>query len=749
MSEDAVVDVPTGEEPTQDTKTMKTKVFFRCDASINAPNYMDVFMEAGGQINAMAARWQSDFSLSGSKLSSPLRFEKRKTSALSIEIPEGNYEFDGKRGIKLPSNLRLNAMSQRMCAAINGTLATSLSAESSDFLYHILNGGSHYQMGMVYKTFVAHASSLAVSNARIVSVGEDGKEIQYKPKFKKMEEQPQKILEAAAAISEEYVKSGYGVRQAVIYEPSPMLHKTVFSEVVGINGRGYSLLHTIMDREGFMSLETLNSLYEAAIACDCCQDKADIEAFRSATDRPGLTAAMEARTVASATSLIVNVLMSYRADGRNIVTPQGASFAAVENWNNSVPRSCIETNDCDGLALLAIAMIRSTLKLTSEQLDDPKYEYLRSVRNVIFPHYQLALSVIGATAAEANSADSGHKSIAGHAITVLIPTMSFLRSLSKTVDKQIGQGGPIQYPADQHDNITKARFDALYPSEVVNQLPTNEKSLLSNWETAQHELTQLQALAIEGTTPASPILYTKNPDRRAQATKEAEKDKRVFSMAAPNVFRSIKVLHVGGSASGSTHVFYSDLVELTFAPDSPLYTNSVLRNKNAAASQYVLTTHLEDDFIGKAGCTPRHLVMEEYGAFPLVNLNAPVAHVIDVASSLSKMDIVPPRESKPLQLDAYQSKTLAESMEHIKELESVLSERTASNPVRDNHHCVAYVCAFNTLVHNPTGVKQFVDTMKRVAVSGVVDKRVIPGLAHDSDHNEVGMFLHLDVYCAL
>ena len=64
------------------------------------------------------------------------------------------------------------------------------------------------------------------------------------------------------------------------------------------------------------------------------------------------------------------------------------------------------------------------------------------------------------------------------------------------------------------------------------------------------------------------------------------------------------------------------------------------------------------------------------------------------------------------------------------------------HPPREAH-------AFNTLVHNPEGVGQFVETMRRVAVSGVVDKRIIPGLAHDADHNEVGLFLHLDVYCAL
>lgn len=737
------------EVPPADVPDVKRKLFFRCDASIKSPEYTGVFMETGGQINAMAARWQSDFSVSGSETSTVVKFVDKKTSNISIEISEGNYEFLGARSVKLDSDIRLNAMTQRMCAAINGTLATSLSAESSDFLYHILRGGTHYQMGMTYKTFVAHASSLAVSNARVVSVDDDGTEYQYRPRFKKMDKQKQKILEGGAAIAEEYVKAGYGIRQAVVYPPSPMLHKTVFSEIVGINGRGYSLLHSIMDRKAFVSTETLNSLYEAAIACDCCQLKSEVEAFRSATYRPGLNAAMHARTVANATSLIVNVLMSYRADGRNILTPKGADFAAVENWNCSVPRSGIETNDCDGLALLAVSLIRSAVNITTEQENDPKYEYLRSVKNVVHPHYQLALSVIGATAAEANSAKSDHSSVAGHAITVLIPTMSFLRSLSKTIDKQLGQDGPLQFPENLKAIITEARFDALFPSIVTDTLPANEQAMLSTWESAKHEFTQLQSLAIEGTTPSSSIMYLTNPERRAQATKQAEKDKLVFSMAAPNVFRSIKILHVGGSANGSTHVFYRDLVELTFAPDSPLYTDAILRSQNAAASQYVLTADLKGDHIQTAGCTPRHMVMEEYGSFALVKLNTQVTDIIDESAAFAKMDIIPPREPGPLQLTRYQSNTLAKSMEHIKELEEFLAQRTAENDIGANHHCAAYVCAFNTLVHNPRGVKQFVDAMKRVALSGVVDKRIIPGLAHDVDHNEVGMFLHLDIYCAL
>ena len=729
------------------TEGEKPALFLKFDASLVAPNYMGIFMETGGSIDAMAARWQTDLSLSGSDVATAITFHDQHTTEVSLELSSKQYDVIGKHEVCLPSEMRLNGMTQRMCAAINGTIVHSLSGETSEFLFNIFQSGTHYQMGMTYKTFLSHASTLAVSNVRLVAVDEEGNEVRYKPHFEQMPDNRKQILEGAAKLTEQYVKAGFSTRQQVVYPASPMLHKTVFSEIVGVDGRGYNLLHAIMDRDAYVSLETLNALYEAAIACECCQDKNEIQTFLSATNAPGLQAAMEARTVASATSLIVNVLMSYRADGRNVVSSKGAAFESVENWNASVPRSCLEANDCDGLALLAVSLIRTALKLTPDQLNDPKYMYLRSVRNAVFPHYQLGLSVIGASAAEANSADANHSKVAGHAITVLIPSLSLLRAMAKVVAKQVGKDGPVMFPEVLIGEVNKARFNALYPAATLDLLPQNEKDLLKNWNTAQHEFTQLASFAIEGTTPASPVLYISNPERRTQSEKNANLDKQVFSKSAPNVFRSIKVLHVGGSANGSTHVFYSDLVELTLPPDSPLWTDQTLRSMTAAATQYLLTTDLEAADMTKCGCTPRQLVMEEYGAFPIVRVNEQLGYVLDTATSVAKLDVVPPRPREPLQLSEYQSKTLAESMQYVAELEDMLAKRTQANEVMEHHHCVAYVCAMNTLVHNPTGVKQFVETLKRVAVSGVVDKRVIPGLARDTDGNEVGLFLHLDVYC--
>lgn len=742
-----------GEKMLEPASVSKKKLFFKFDASLKAPDYMEIFMQNGGQIDSMAARWQTDFAVSGCKTSTFVEFKRDHTTLVAIELPDNVIgTVDGDGSVSLPATMRLNVMTQRMCASINGTLVTSLSGESTAFLDHVLRGRPHFQMGMVYKTYMAHSASLAISNARIVSE-EEGIEVRHKPKFSKMGDREKTTLSNAGDISEEYAKVASNIRQVVKYDASPMLHKAVYTESVGINARGYNLLHAIMDREANLSLGTLNSLYEAAIACDLCQDREDIKIFENKTSLPGLDAAEQARAVCSATSLIVNVLMSYRADGRNVVTPTGAQFSSVENWNPSVPRCYgLESNDCDGLALLAIELIRSATNLTPEQIDNTEYTYLRSVRNVVFPHYQVSLSVIGATAAEANSAKADHSAIAGHAIAVMIPTMSLLKSLEKTGQKKIGKDGPLMYAADKHERVTNLRFAALYSPDYVRSLPMSEQEPLASWPTAKHEskFTSLKPFAIEGTTPTSPLLYMEDLKARELAHKQAESDKVVFSKAAPNVFRSRKILHVGGSRNDSTHSFYSDLVELTFAPDNPLYSSPSLRAESVAASQYVLTYDIDGDEIQHAGCSPRQLVMEKYGAFPLVQLNSQSAAIIEFASNFAKLDVMPPRVKEPLQLSDYQSQTLEESMKHISGLETAFKEKTAKDTIpTTSSHCVAYVVAFNTLVHNPNGVKQFVETMYRCAVDGIVDKRIIPGLALDNKGEDVGIFLHLDMYIPL
>lgn len=349
------------------------KVYLRFDVTQNAPDYTQIFKSTGGQLNAMAVAFETDASVSGCRVSSKITFSPQGRASVSIELAE--FEFLEERTpedeprVALPNRARLMMSSQRVVTAINGTLATSLACEGSIHLHSLLSSPDNTQMGLVYKTFLAHAESHGFSRARVVSVdtdaeaaGREGAETMFVPVFQKPADDVSKMLEAAEQLVERYAKAGFDARQAVVYGPSPMLHKTVFSEIVGVNGKGYCLLHDIMLRESNMTPATLDELYRVAIAVDCCQDKADVSAFLLHANKPGIAAAAQARTVAFATSLIVNVLMSYRADGRNVVTPAGCDFASVENWDRANNRTCLQSNDCDGLALAAVELVRSAIK---------------------------------------------------------------------------------------------------------------------------------------------------------------------------------------------------------------------------------------------------------------------------------------------------------------------------------------------------------------------------------------------------
>lgn len=721
------------------------KLYLKFDASQSEPEFRRVFMENGGQINAAATRWETDFSLTGSNVSTAYSLERHRLTEVTLEIPSENVQLSEpseaqEACVCIPSETRLNISTTRVGAAINGTLVTTISGQGSDHLFNVVRPVKHYQIGLVYASWMAHAASVGISNARYVVVDDTGNEQVYSVEYQKRSTALAKELELAAKLVNAYVNSGWNFRQAVRYSPSPALTKTVFKEPVGVNGSGYSLVHDIVERGVPMSLKALNSLYAAAVSVDVCQDKNDVSAFLKDTKSPGLKAAACARVVASATSLIVNYLVAYRADGRNVLTAMGADFSSAESWLRQVSRTPTDANDCDGSALLAVGMLRAVVAITKEQEADPKYPYLRAVKNVVHPYYHVGISVLGASAAEATSAKSDHSTVAGHAIAVMVPAVGFLKSLSKAMKMTLGPTDQKVAVEEMIPAIEESRFAAMFPKRFRERLPKEEQEMLSSWPVAKNSFDEVAFLAIEGTTPASPVMYQPDTSLRSQAEEDAKKDEIALSKSSPNVARSIKVLHVGGSASGSTHRFYRDLVEITFARSFPLYQDQTLRALNVAASQYILGRTQNANAFSEAGATPKDLALGEYVSVPLVSMNQQAGKTLDVASLVAEKDVIPARPAGPTKLTAFQSSSLRKSMNIIKDLSTSLGQDTIGG------HCVAYEFAFSTLVHNPSGVEHFAKAISSVATSGVVDVMMVEDLATFDDGTEAGYFVSVNAY---
>lgn len=724
----------------------KGRVYLKFTASQNEPDFMGIFMEGGGQINAAATRWHTDFAMTGSSETTVTELDRNDLKEVTIEIPWDEWrtqEVFGVEAVALSAATRVNVSTSRIGAAINGTLVSSVSGQGSEYLKKVLKHSGHAQMGLVYSSWLAHAASVGISDTRIVRIMPDGREQEQNVLFEGRAPEDMLKLSSAAKIVNMYVQTGWAFRQHLVYPPSPMLTKTVFKETVGCDSQGYSLVHDIVERGAPMGLKTLDSLFEAGIKTDCCHDTKDYVAFMSATATPGVVAAREARTVASAASLVVNFLVAYRADGRNFVSATGADFAPAESWLRQVTRTPIEANDCDGSALLGVGLIRTAISLSPE--DAAKYIHLAAVKNAVSTYYSIGVSVVGASAAEATSANGDHSTVAGHAIAVLMPNIAILRGLEKAASMKLGKTDQFVCDESKRGRVAKARFNALFPKEVREGLASPaERGNLKDWETARGSfLDEFVFYAIEGTTPSSPVMYQTNSVTRRNAEKDAKKDDIALAKASPNVFRSVKVLHVGGSTSGSTHRFYRDLVEITFPRTHPLYQDRELRELKSAATQYVLSRPQPGEAIQTVGATPKDLVEENFLVTPLVSLDDQMADILDYASDVAAKDVIPPRPTGPMKLNDFQTNSLKQSMETIYDLRKQINK---GGEGIEGSHCVQYITAFSTLVHNPKGVEHFCKTIKGLATDGCVDCVPIKGLAVSDDGEEVGEFISINAY---
>jgi hypothetical protein len=755
---------------------MAKKVSLCFVASQNEPDLTTIFLTAGGQINAAAARWDTDFAVTGSTESSVSNLNSHNLREVRVAISDKHISFETKTGkngddvdtVIMDASMRLNVSTSRIGTAINGTLVSTVAGQGSEYISQILKPGkSHSQIGLVYSSWAAHAASVGISNARIVSTQENGTDVECDVLFRTPSVALKSKLSEAAKIVNTYVQIAWSFREQLVYEASPTLTKTVFKEVVGVDAQGYSLVHDIVQRGAPMSLETLDSMFEACIRQQLDHNPERYAEFMQTTERAGFLAAAGAKNVASATSLLVTYLVSYRVDGRNLVSAMGSSFAPAESWLRQTARDHIEANDCDGSALLAVGVLTAASGITETQ--EKEYKHLLAIKNVISPHYSVGVSIVGASAAEATSADGAHANVAGHAIALLMPNLHLLRALSRSAEMQLAKTGAHVIDENRREHVANARFDAFFPKNVVKKLSDYDRNNLKSWKDARDldKFKGLHTFAIEGTTPADSLLYVQNAKDRRDAQADVERDDVALAKASPNVFRSVKMLHVGGSTAGSTHRFYRDLVEVTFPRSFPLWKNEKMRNLSLAATQYVFSRPQAGDAITTVGASPRDIHEQTFLALPLVNgMDKNSAETLDLASTLAEHDVIPPRPKGPMTLTEFQTKCLKTSMKHLRDLENHFVERSCKNlkdvdedgEEDDDSHCVTYTSAYSTLVHNPEAVLHFCKTIEALATDGCVDIQKIKGMAQwfegtkeegeeeGEEGEEAGFFVSINAY---
>ena len=721
----------------------------RFTATQAEPQFAKLFLATGGAINAAAGPGPTDFAVTGSK--SPSSHQLKPTDPTEVCVPISNdiISFDDEDRIILNSCTKINACAQRVGAAINGTLVNTFAGAGSTYLSTFLRAasiteGSHYQLPLTYNTLASHSATVGCSMARIVDASGEPVNVHFVDDVEENE-----ISAAAEAVVDAWAQGSWTVREKhILYKPSPTLTKTVAKVPVGTNDRGYELAHSVINRSFPFSLETLNSLLEHTIGAELGFAADEVKTFLNATANPGVQAADWMQTVAAACSTAANYLIPYRADGRTTVTTTGSGFTAVENWRPIC--SPEDGEDCDGSAMLAISMLNTANNATDE--DKQLYPYVKAVANALNPYYSVAMCVVGASSAEASGAadggSDGHAQIAGHAIALLVPNLGLARGLNSAEHVETAIHGAAKVGADV---IASTRFTALFGERTVRNLPENERRLLAQgtealeqirgaslvpnaMETAAARLAKLQPFAIEGTTPSSPVLFMLDNDKRDRATQSAKYDQLALDKAAPNIGRSVKLLHVGGGDKHNPHRFYHDLVEITFPVSHPLYTDAGLRAIGKASTQYAFVGKEETALPVAAGVTPRQLVEGAYAITPLHCVDASDAAVLDYSHRISARDVMPHR-SKPHQLSETQSKALKRSMSALAKLNT-----SSCDDEFDNAHAVTYHVAYASLINNPAAIEHLTTRIESAKVGSLVDSRIVKGLALNDTGAEAGLF---------
>jgi hypothetical protein len=699
------------------------------DATQAEPALEDMFLARGGTLAGAAARGATEFAVTGSATSECACLSDGNATAMRIPLPEGFAVPSSTESltVDVDNRAKLLITGTRLGLAINCTLGTTVAGQGAIYLSNMMRVSSGSAMvPLTYANWLAHSSVVAATNIRI----SDHRGRRYAVNFVKHPERDLALAHAEELVGK-WAQGAWALRTSgMIYEHSPTLTKSVAKTPCGVNDSGYMLVHDVLEMRTPWSWQTMNAFFANAVRVELEFVPEDIATFLNDTKVPGLRAAGHARTAGASLSMIAAVTTSYRSDGRSRVTEKGAlQETATEMWSTTGDQGQ-GLGDCEDTAITSVAMIQAIGKAPPEVLAE--YEYLNAVNNIVFPYYSLGVTVLGASGSEASQTRvaGAPQPLAGHAALLMQPTLSLLRAAHKGGAVTIS-GIPV-IPPEKRETVAAGRLLACFPPEVLATLPEEERGPLERWSTAQVHATELVAYAVEGTTPASPILYATGKSAQ-ESQRQASRDRLALAKAAPNVGRSLKILHVGQLNSPNPHMFYRHHVEFDVPRSHPLWSHEAVRACGAAATQFVFASTAD----GTTGATPREVVTEQYAMVPLVVANEETANILDFASETAVADVMPPRPFG-MRLDSHQAKQLAQSLASLKNLDYAL--HTEVDP-GESGHTVAYILAYNTLVNNSGAVEHFCNRLKEVAVSGTVDALDVPGMAVTAGGEEAGKFV--------
>tara|TARA_B100001109_G_scaffold67164_2_gene54768 strand:- start:3111 stop:5513 length:2403 start_codon:yes stop_codon:yes gene_type:complete len=734
------------------------------------------FLAKGGTLGGAAARGNTSLALSHSDahatflltdtnqtIDLPVPSKLLNTSLATFHAEtNGRMQIGNNVGphVLLSDRTRLNVVSTRTAAAINGTLVSTLAGTASVKLLDLFStvdatkvvagesvtgkaprpNVAFTQIPIRYPNWESINATLGVCAPQIIRVGKDGTETEVSAIFFTPTAQAERLAKVQPVIKSIYDRAWQMTKDAV-FAPEPNLHKSVVAERdAGFDMSGYSLAAAANDTPAPVLPEVAEAVLAATLAQELPHTHTQMLADLAV---PSLKATGKySQAIATGLSATAAWAMTYRVDGTPADTPEGLKMFQSESWpvqaNVDFGRLA---DDCDGQASLANQFIAQAWDLKTSGTDMSAYPNLRAVANSIGAHYVHGMTVLAANAGHADAADASKKSIAGHAIITALPKVSFGMAMARGARAKIN-GKYVVDPQFQRA-VATAQWEELYPEWLLDEMPSDERRMLASHDVARQMhvasmATGPQPLAIEGTTFASSQLYEHDEAKREERKIDFIDAKRSLDAFSPNILRVFKTLDV---CETGEHAFYNAMVEQSFSLKHGLMTSGPLRSMNAACCH---VRHVQvspaGDVVG-TGSSPKDLATGNFALVPLWTAGTEDGALIDEAHAEALSNTLPMRGT-PISAN---SEIFHANMKTLRDLDAFFHEEGKSEYDGFPHQAIV---SFASLVGNAHALSDLSEVMKatpnlRGEIYGL--DTAIKGLATDASGEELGRYIVIEV----
>jgi hypothetical protein len=728
----------------------------RFSASRIEPDLDGVFLanKASTTIGSAAARSDTDLHVTGCQRAVGLLLTS-SPSPVEIKIDSesaGCFEkSNGSTGstLYLSNRMRVNITTSRVAVGIDGTVVNTMSGQASTAIDSIINVQMQRcstVVPIVYASWLDFGAVVEISNVTFID-DETGKEYD-KIVFYDTADHNATCKRAADALEGLYNQS-VAVRQAVVFKPAPPLSKSVMRVPFGIDGSTYDMCSSVVSRPISLERESFESLMTSAMRLETNWNGDAFERFMQECRSPGIAASRWSGAVANALSTFVSSICPYRIDGRTVITPTGMQMTAAESWKAEASRTaCNTSDDCDGSGAHVTSGVMDARRVALDPTLAETFPVTARVANALSMHF-VGICVLAANAGNASDAGKqGVSAVAGHAIAMAIPrSMAFDAMVTGAMSATQSRN-----PQDSDALVEKLRtkwFAAMFSQAELEAMSEEDRALLKDIDfySSLHKnaaVGEMEALAIEGTSPVSPsLMYSRSAQDRISRRRLARGDKRIAELVGASVARAITQLDVGPSNVDTGHVFYGSMVEFIMSTEEELFKNPELRSLNHSTAQFVITqTH--DTSV--AGATPKDMATGNFALLSLWKVNSETGVDLDVAMAEVQRNTIPKRTGIT-RMDAAMSDIYKQNINSLRDLHKLSAASYGKN---DTNPVSQYIFAIATLTNNRHSVQTFVDKLhslsvdaKAIAVS--IDIKPMVDMLLDSDGNDVGKFVVVNV----